>query len=269
MRRYIYEEVTLENPQIVIDAYNPYEARFPNRTVISREELHLIKTLRSNGIDYKIRSKYSSDLYVLSQKNFESLLTDPIFLTLYNLGIGIAASYVFKALNGAKELNNKLFIKNKDGEVFDYQGQPLSQETIKHVSNAMFKTQSDFAKTMASSSPYPELPHPVHLEHTARVVGWCNLVVDERGLKVDPMKVTCDETWQRIQEKDLQGMSIGGLIAKCRCSICGDSYIDCNHITGKQYDGQDCTCEIQSFDLAEISVVCNPANNLCGINLSK
>ncbi|TYW39968.1 hypothetical protein, partial [Vibrio cholerae] len=175
----------MDNPQVVIDAYNPYEARFPNRTVISREELHVIKTLRSSGIDYKIRSKYSGELYILSQKNFESLLTDPIFLTLYNLAIGVGASYVYKALNNEKELNNKLFIKNKDGEVFDYQGMPLGQDTIKHVTRSMFKTQSDFAKTMSSKSPYPELPHPVHLEHTANIVGWCHLVADERGLRAE------------------------------------------------------------------------------------
>ncbi|ELY5263362.1 HK97 family phage prohead protease [Vibrio cholerae] len=259
----------MDKPLVVIDAYNPYEARFPNRTVISREELHLIKLLRTNGIDYKVRSKYSGKLYILSQKNFENLLSDPILLTIYNLAVGVGASYVYKALNGKKDLNNKLFIKNKDGEVFNYQGDSLDRDTIKHVTDAMFKTQSDFAKTKALKSPYPELPHPVHLEHTAKVVGWCNLVVDERGLRADPVKVTCDDTWKRIQEKDLQGLSIGSLVSKCRCSICGDSYIDCNHITGNQYNEQNCFCEIQSFDIAEVSIVCNPANNLCGITLSK
>jgi hypothetical protein len=237
--------------------------------VISREELHVIKTLRTNGIEYKIRSKYSGGLYILSQKNFESLLSDPILLTLYNIGVGVAASYVYSALNGTKELSNKLFIKNKDGEVFDYEGKPLDQDTIKQVTNSMLKAQSDFSKTTLSHGPYPDLPHPVHLEHTPRIVGWCNIVTDSHGLKADPVKITCDETWQRIEEKQLQGLSIGGLTSNSLCSICGDSYTDCNHITGKQYDGLDCTCEIKSFEIAEVSVVCNPANNLCGIDISK
>ena len=58
------------NSKVVIDAFNPYEAIFPNRIVITKEELHLIKTLRSRGIDYHINSEHKSQLYILSKKNF-------------------------------------------------------------------------------------------------------------------------------------------------------------------------------------------------------
>lgn len=259
----------MDKKEVVIDAFNPYEARFPNRTVISREELHLIKMLRQQGIDYRVRSKYGGEIYILSQKNFESLLVDPMFLTLFNIGIGVVSAFVYDLIKGKKELNDKLFIKNKDGEVFNYEGKQLDRGLIKDVTEKMLTSQQQFRKALITQSPYNELPYPVHLEHTPQIVGWCNLVVDERGLRVDPCKVTCDRTWERIQSNDLKGLSIGGLISKSNCGICGADYRDCNHITGNSYGGVECVNEIAKFDLAEVSIVTNPANNLCGINLSK
>lgn len=257
----------MDEKRVVIDAFNPYEAKFPNRTVISREELHLIKTLRQQGIDYKIRSKYSGELYVLSQKNFETLLTDPIFLTLFNVGVGLITAYLYDLMKGSKELNEKLYIKNKDGEVFDYEGNKLDASAIEKITNRMITSQKQFKETLFARSPYKNLPHPVHLEHTPNIIGWCDLVIDENGLRVDPCKIVCDQTWSRIKSNELKGMSIGGLVSNSICSVCNGDYRDCNHITGKLYDGVECVNEIKKFDLAEISIVKNPANMLCNISL--
>ncbi len=259
----------MDKKEVVIDAFNPYEARFPKRTVITREELHLIKMLRQQGIDYRVRSKYSGEIYVLSQKNFESLLVDPMFLTLFNIGTGLVTTLIYDLLKGKKELNNKLFIKNKDGEVFDYNGKQLDQSFIKGLTDKMLTSQKQFGETLTTHSPYNELPYPVYLEHTPEIVGWCNLVVDDTGLRVDPCKVTCDKAWRRIQSNELKGLSIGGLISKSNCNVCGMDYRECNHITGNTYENIECVNEITQFDLAEVSIVTNPANNLCNISLSK
>ncbi|MCD9500382.1 HK97 family phage prohead protease [Photobacterium carnosum] len=259
----------MSNPKVEIDAFNPYEAKFPNRTVITREELHLIKVLRQQGFDYKIRSKYNEELYILSQKNFESLLVDPMFLTLFNIGTGLITALIYDLIKGKVEIKDKLFIKNKDGEVFNYEGQSLDKEVINNITNKMLTSQKEYKTTLLSHSPYANLPFPVHLEHTPKVIGWCNLFEDEVGLRVDPCKVTCPETWERIQSGDLKGMSIGGLISKSKCTVCGSDYRNCNHISGNKYDGIECINEIHKFDLAEVSIVKNPTNSLCNISLSQ
>jgi hypothetical protein len=254
---------------VVIESFNPYEARFPKRTVISREELHLIKTLRANNIDYEINTPYKDKIFILSQKNFETILNDPIFLTIYTISLNVLAGFIVNAIGKNKTSKNKIYIKNKHGEVFNYEGTPIEGEVIKSVTKSMISVQQGFADSLSVATPFKDLPVPVHLEHTPKVVGWCNLVMDNHGLKVDPMKVTCDETWSRIRNGILKGFSIGGLISESKCTICDSNYVDCNHITGCTYSDEECLCQITEFDLVEVSIVKSPAQPLAGINVKK
>jgi hypothetical protein len=57
--------------------------------------------------------------------------------------------------------------------------------------------------------------------------------------------------------------SVGGIIRKAKCSICGSEYDDCHHLKGKMYKGELCVREIHEMDLEEVSTVDNPANKLC------
>lgn len=57
--------------------------------------------------------------------------------------------------------------------------------------------------------------------------------------------------------------STGGLIKETRCTICGDSYEECDHLKGKMYHGELCTREILKIELEEVSIVKNPANKMC------
>lgn len=59
--------------------------------------------------------------------------------------------------------------------------------------------------------------------------------------------------------------SVGYLIKKTECSICGLEYEDCNHMKGKFYSGELCVREIHEAELEEASLVENPANKLCRI----
>lgn len=57
--------------------------------------------------------------------------------------------------------------------------------------------------------------------------------------------------------------SIGGIIKKSECSICGIAYGDCTHLKGKLYMGELCCQIISEIDLEEVSIVDNPANKHC------
>ncbi|TQO98042.1 HK97 family phage prohead protease [Vibrio cholerae] len=255
--------------KVVIEAFNPYEAKYPNRVVITREELHLIKALRENGIDYEVSSAHETKLYVLSQKNFEPSLAEVLFMTIHGLAIGVLGGFIKDAISNTKQLNERLFIKNKDGEVFDYSGTPIDQSTVENVLNRMIADKNKMSTALQRTSPHSELPWAVHLEHTHEIVGWCNLFEDHYGLRCDPMKITCIDTWEKIQSGELKGFSVGGMIAKSKCNICNLDFVDCNHISGKTYNDTECICEIHQFDLAEVSVVKNPANSLANVSLIK
>jgi len=255
--------------KIIIEAFNPYEAKFPNRIVITREELNIIKTLRENGIDYEISSQHKSQLYILSKKNFDPSMAEIVFLTIHGLAVGVVSGFIKDAISKGSNLKDRLFIKNKDGEIFDYTGSKIDKSTVENVTNKMLSDNSDLSSSLLKSSPYYELPWSVHLEHTHEIVGWCNLFEDEHGLRCDPMKITCVDTWNKIQSGELQGFSIGGMIAKSKCNICSSDFVSCNHISGVTYDRIECVCEIHQFDLAEVSVVKNPANSLANTSFIK
>ena len=55
--------------------------------------------------------------------------------------------------------------------------------------------------------------------------------------------------------------SPGMIIAKSKCSICGQDYGECDHIVGKAYMGEMCVRIIEEVkELKEISLVTDPAN---------
>jgi len=60
-------------------------------------------------------------------------------------------------------------------------------------------------------------------------------------------------------------LSIGFIIKRSSCSICGQEYGDCNHLAGKAYMGEMCARIIKEVDLLETSIVKEPANRHCRV----
>jgi phage head maturation protease len=89
--------------------------------------------------------------------------------------------------------------------------------------------------------------------------------MDEHGLAVRDASVTDDETWARIADGSLRGMSIGALVRKATCGICGGSFFDCPHLGNQSYDGKPCTVTLEELDLGEVSLVENPANPMARV----
>lgn len=58
--------------------------------------------------------------------------------------------------------------------------------------------------------------------------------------------------------------SVGGVVHKRECSICGKHYEDCDHVAGRAYSGQLCVRIIREFtEIHEVSIVENPADRRC------
>lgn len=56
------------------------------------------------------------------------------------------------------------------------------------------------------------------------------------------------------------GFSIGGIVRKASCSICHQDPEDCEHITGRVYEGEACVRVLEDIELREVSLVGKPAN---------
>lgn len=60
-------------------------------------------------------------------------------------------------------------------------------------------------------------------------------------------------------------LSIGGIVRKAECGICGQEYGTCDHLVGKPYMGELCYRRITEYELEEASLVTNPANKHCRV----
>jgi len=256
--------------KVIIECYNPYESRFPDRKVISRGQLHIIKVLRMNGIDYELLPNDSRKINFLAQKEWASLLTDPIFLTLYNISLGIISGLITNMiLKTFQEDKDKIIFKDADGSYLNYEGKNIRSSDVVKIIEKLKNNKDDFGKSFSTPSPFPDLPHPVNLEHTPKIVGWGLVGHDEKGMIMKELRITCKQTWERIQNGEIKGFSIGGLVSESKCRICNSDYTECNHITGQLYGGKECIAELNKLDLAEVSVVKEPSNPLANINIMK
>lgn len=266
----------LSAPRIRFQSYNPYEARFPGFKVVSRDTLHLIKVFRAQGYVVIVEPEDGSKLNYLSQKGWYEILSDPIVLFVVGIPIsilsGIISAWLYDRLKQQPRPDEALLSIELDEEGnkirYNYIGQPISEDRFQSLLNTLSERTQRYADSQKTIAPDPSHPMPVNLEHTDRIVGWAEeFCEDEFGLKVEGIRIIDDETWRRIQNGDLKGLSIGGIVTKSTCSICNADYVDCNHITGDSYNGKECVNEIREFLIAEISIVREPVQPLARIQI--
>lgn len=265
------------NKQIIIKSNNQYADAFPNRKIISRNTLHLIKILRSNGIEVIIEGPENTELEYFIEKGFKMFISNPIHLFLVNIPItvflGIISSGIYDNIKG--QMSNgigeeQLIIQeNNNGTTYTYseKGLPLSAEKIKELFDEAQKNRTINIPTPISPDP-SNYPCPIYLEHTSKIVGWCLPYKENDKLHVKS-RITDDNTWKKIKNGTLKGFSIGAIVNDSKCSICGEQYIKCNHITGQKYKGKKCINNITSSSLYDISIVSDPVNADCLLDLSK
>jgi hypothetical protein len=71
------------------------------------------------------------------------------------------------------------------------------------------------------------------------------------------------DIYEKLLFPQMMFSSVGGIVKKSECSICGTDYDDCDHIKGKFYMGEMCCRIISEMELEEVSMVENPANKVC------
>ena len=257
--------------EVVLSSFNPYQDRYPHRRVITREQLHLMKLLRAQGVSVRVDGDPDDELNYLALKGLREWLSDPIVVTSLSIPIGVMSGLIANALSDlvkgrSSRSTDVLIALADDGSGLHYasDGRRLSKSEFNRLMRSVDRRYS-IAHPARVSSPDASRPVPVYLEHTDKVVAWGRLSVDSVGLKVDEAVVTDDETWARLRDGSLAGMSIGALVRRSKCSICGESYFDCWHLSGNSYDGESCYVTIEELDLGEVSLVTDPANPLARV----
>jgi hypothetical protein len=145
-------------------------------------------------------------------------------------------------------------------------GVPLKSPEFIALLNAMQDRRKVHPNFRLLKSPYPTKPVPLCLEHTGQVVGWGRIVADDHSMRIEDSVITDTDTWRRIKERSLKGISIGLLVREAQCEICGESYFECGHIAKQQNGGVSCAVRLTKSDLCEISIVTSPINLLANLH---
>lgn len=268
---------------VCVQAHNPYEARYPGLRVISREELHLVKMIRASGGSVSISGDSSAPVYYVTRKGFRDFISDPLYAfvtcTLLSPFLGMVGNWLTDVVRRSRTKDraledtcNILITVDEDGRTLHYthRGEAISDERFNQLIALLQAQQDAYAvASMGQRPPNDSRPYPVFLEHQSIVVGWTNLRMGQRALQFVECKITDDETLRRINAGELRGASIGVIVTNSECSICGYQYAECNHITGHRYKGKECTVGIKGLLLGDISIVKEPVNPKCLVELAR
>jgi hypothetical protein len=255
-------------PHIIFHSYNPYEARYPGLRVISREMLHLIKVLRDQGYNVIVEPDNGNSLYYLAEKGLREFLSDPVIVLVIgiplNFLLNLISNWVYDRLKRKPRADDEVnlileYDENGHKARYDHSGQQITDEQFLAIQHLLNERSRLFKESLSVVPPEPSRPYPIYLEHNPRIIGWAEkIVIDNNGLRVEGIKIFDQKTLMRIENNDLKGFSIGGIIRKSICSICNHDYVECNHLTGRKYNGEECVVRIDDILLADLSIVKKP-----------
>jgi len=255
--------------------FNPYEARIPEKNIVSRECVIFAKRLRKEGYNVNIKSTGSDRVYYTFRKGLSEILSDPVVIFFINIPITIVIGLVTSWLNDLKKhnkfkkeipdnLNIAIEVENDGNKIrYDHKGREISDERFNQLISLMKQNKDAYTNTLAVIPPYPDLPYPVTLEHTNQIVGWANIkYIENKGLIANPVKIINNEVLEMYKKGELTGFSIAGIVGESICNICGRNYLDCNHDADSN---EKVVKELKNIKLAEISIVKDPVNIRCRI----
>ncbi|ARS40242.1 hypothetical protein CA265_11500 [Sphingobacteriaceae bacterium GW460-11-11-14-LB5] len=254
--------------EVRIESFNPYESRFPNRRVITRDALMLAKTLRAEGYKVVIEPDNGLPVYYLYSKGLREWFADPVNLLLFNIPITVITNLITNQVQKLLDWNDKQPSHNlniqTDGSSISYNYLGLEQPVgnKQRITTIRKELKDGFDRCFNTIPPNIKFPTPIYLEHKPKIVGWCRLWEDERGLASEGY-ITDKLVKRRIAQNRLNGASVTGMASRTLCSICSSSYLNCNHIAGNEYEGQSCSNVIIETDFVETSLVKTPINPQC------
>lgn len=257
--------------KIEIEFFNPYEAIFPNRKLVTRDALRLIKTLRSEGYDVIVKPNDNRPLEYLFKKGDVSFLSDPIVQLLISVPTGIVAglitNWIQKKVDKEKDSTNVIIINNSNNTIVNSYNKNVPKGVLKDSKKKRKSYAKSIEKCLTKKSPIPGLPFPILLEHKPIIIGWCRLTETDFGLEVEKGIITDKNVYRKMQNGKYKGGSVTGIAKISTCNICNSNFAECNHISGEHYDGQECINTIVEADLIEVSIVKEPINTKTFIKL--
>lgn len=262
---------------IEIDSYNPYEKHFPNRKLVNIETLKLMKFLRQNEIDVIVKPKDGRPVEYLFHKGVSEWFNDPVFMAAFNFTTPIVGTLIANFIQKLIDKNKNTISSNASSNIFivntsDNTIKSLNNRNLSHGERRDLDTKrqtkaKEFEKCLDEKSPYHNLPTPIFYEHKPKIIGWCRLLVDDIGIKIEDSHVVDKNIYRKIKEGKIKGGSLTGIAEKTKCNICSKSYIDCEHISGEEYEGISCTNSILKSTHIEFSLVKKPVNEQAIISI--
>lgn len=252
--------------------YNPYAYAFPEfRRVLSRDAVLLAKHLRAQGLEVSVEPNDSSPLAFVTRKGFVETVSDPLFLTVLSVPIGLATNLLYDWLKtklavGTSSVPGHLVLfESESGKplVYDPNGNPAKDNILETVESLRAKRFRQFKALEAIKSPYPHLPSPILLEHAPTIAAWGRLEWQNHEFVVTEAVVINRKAQAMVASGRLKGFSIAGLTTKMICSVCASPYFDCPHVANEAYGEDVCSVELSEMKIAEISLVRSPVNPLC------
>lgn len=169
--------------QIAIDSFNPYETRFPNRRLVTKGTLELIKELRLNGYNVTVKPENNQPIQYLYKKGLHDFFSDPLYAFLAGIPtsiiFNIISNYIQRYIDRNKQTedtkNNIIIINQTTSEIITLNEKIISNSELKDRRKKSQKLKSEFDKCFSFKSPYIHLPTPIFLEHKPKIIGWCRL----------------------------------------------------------------------------------------------
>ncbi|MEO6149295.1 MAG: hypothetical protein ABIN95_04385 [Mucilaginibacter sp.] len=263
-------------PIVTIETFNPYESLFPNRKLVDRDAILLIKFLRREGYDVKLMPDDGKPVEYLFKKGIREWLSDPIvafFTGVTSTVIGTLASNFLQSLMTRTEKGtinhiniNNLVLKTPDGLTSLINGLQVNDSHVNNIRVSNKHLVESYNLAFSIPPPKNKYPIAIFLEHKPTIVGWCNVEDRPVGLWVDGYLEDL-RLRQQINSGIYKGLSITGISKKTICSICEKDYIACSHISSECYDGKICASHLLESDFVEVSIVKEPVNTTCLVNL--
>jgi len=249
-------------------SYNPFKCKFDYSRVISRDTLHLIKYLRKEGHNVTVLPDDGSNLYIIKENAFwDNVTLNELLLQLTYATAGAAAydilkNGILKVFSGVSDaIIHKLDLWRMARDEKSLGTATIERIALGSVTESLIERTKNFETYFKTVSPfYPSRQTAISLEHTYKIIGWGDFHLTETGgIGLRNVMVTDNETWSRVINKELKGISFGALLEDLECQICKKSYKECYHFTGKIYNDKECTTKLQGIDLAEFSFVKEPS----------
>lgn len=263
-------------PRAIFYAYTYLYPDGSHVRLVSRTTLDFLKALRAQGVEVVVLPDDGTPIHYLVRKGEPSLFTDPVFAYLVGIPTSVIASLFAAWLHERRwrdrqpEEESEIVLRIEEGGTslfYSETGAQVSEahaERVIHLLESVAENLNTVSKARAKD---PQHRFPICLEHTDEIIGWTHVQEDERGLRMKDGEFVDSTLWARVDSGELRGASIGGIATESECSICGADYSECNHISGLEYDGSLCINAIRKFELAEVSLVREPVNQGCLIDL--